>query len=110
MEASAGDPKMERSEKIRGLVFAAIDQLNDTLPPDRHLAKEGTTPLRDSGGAIDSLGLALFIVDLERRLEDELGVSVGLVGGSTMSEENSPFRSVDHLVAYIEQEAGGSGS
>ena len=64
------------------------------------------TPTADSeifGGqsVLDSTALVSMILDLEERLEEELGMTVSLMDEKAVSQENSPFQSVATMVAFI---------
>jgi len=60
-----------------------------------------TTRLLGGDTMLDSLGLVELIVDVEQRLEAELGVAVTLADERAMSLRQSPFRTVDTLADYI---------
>lgn len=64
------------------------------------------TPTVDSdifGGqsVLDSTGLVSMILDLEERLEEEIGVTVSLMDEKAVSQKNSPFQSVSTMVEFI---------
>ena len=93
------------------------------------LAEKGKAPPADlspdtevfgRGALLDSLGLVTMVMELETRLEEEHGVSVGIVPGpagtaflaasapaseKAMSRRSSPFRTLGSLVDYIVQQA-----
>lgn len=54
------------------------------------------------GAHLDSMGVVFLVTELESRLADELGVDISLADERAMSQKTSPFRSVKHLVAYVE--------
>ena len=91
-------------EHLINIVFSAIDEINETLPADKRFSKTMQTVLFDPGGHIDSLGLTMFIVALEQKIEQEFQSPVILAGEYSMSDENSPFRSVQSLVNHIERQ------
>lgn len=90
---------MERST-ILDLIYAAIDEINPTLPPDRQIAKSPETQLFGRGSALDSLGLVNLVVATEARLM-EAGATVSLADERAMSQRQSPFRSVATLRDYV---------
>lgn len=98
-------PDMSMRERVIRLVYMSIEDLNQNQ--GSNLARDLQTSLRTSSGVLDSLGITMFLVDLERRIESELGKSVPLVSGTIVSEEESPLRSVGHLVDYIAGEIEG---
>ena len=50
---------------------------------------------------LDSLGLVTLIIDIEGKLEDEFGVCIVLTNEKAMSQEYSPFRTVESLADFI---------
>jgi len=51
---------------------------------------------------IDSLTLVSLLVDVEQRLNEELGVSIVIADERAMSQERSPFRTVGTLSDYVQ--------
>lgn len=88
-------------EKILQAIYRAFDQVNETLPKEKHIERSPQTVLLGEEGAIDSLGLTMLIVALEQKIEEDFDAVITLVDSSTMSEERSPFQSVEKLTAYI---------
>lgn len=91
----------QNTSKITEAIYRAIDEVNETLPDDKKIAKSLETNLLGEDGAIDSLGLTMFIISVEQKLDEVLGVTVSLVDGTALSEENSPFRTVQSLTDHI---------
>ena len=83
------------------VMFAVIDEINETLRPDRQLQKSVETHLFGKQGKLDSLGLVNFIVSLEQGVADEFGLAVTLADEKAFSRETSPFRTVDSLADYV---------
>jgi D-alanine--poly(phosphoribitol) ligase subunit 2 len=90
---------MDRSA-ILNLIYAAIDEVNPTLPPDRRVDKSPETQLFGRGSRLDSLGLVNLVVATEARLA-ESGLAVALADERAMSQKQSPFRTVETLCDYI---------
>ena len=53
-------------------------------------------------GKLDSLGLMSLIVILEEKLQDDLEIDLVLANEKAVSQENSPFRSIQTLTDYIQ--------
>ena len=87
--------------QVASAVFAAIEELNQDLPPGSVLEPAPDTVLFGRGSRLDSLGLVNLIVAVEGALADELGVEMTLADEKAMSQSSSPFRTVDTLVDYI---------
>lgn len=90
---------MDRSA-ILNLIYAAIDDVNPALPPDRQIEKSPDTQLFGRGSRLDSLGLVNLVVATEARLMDS-GEAVSLADERAMSQKQSPFRTVETLCDYI---------
>ena len=64
------------------------------------MEKSLTTVLYGEKGKLDSLGLVNLIVAVEQKIQDEFGLTITLATERAMSQENSPFRSVQSLLNY----------
>src|SRR5262245_35530232 len=98
------DALVPSRDRIRETIYASIDELNQTLPADRRLDKAPGTALFGTEGKLDSMGLVTLIVSIEQRVADDLGVAITLADEKAMSQRNSPFRSVEALTDYIDQQ------
>lgn len=92
---------MKNSEQILQVVFSAVDDINQLLPPEKNLEKSKDTVLFGNGGNLDSLGLVNLIVATEQAIEEELGEPITLADEKAMSQTNSPFKTIESLVNYI---------
>lgn len=94
---------MEQHEKIISLIFRAIDEVNEFLPPESRLEKTSETVLSDkfAQGALDSLGMVNFIIALEQLIDQEMGVSLSLADDLIISEQHNPFQTVGILADNI---------
>ena len=97
---------MHLSKKIKkanvvDLVLNAVEELNQQLLPHEQVPLSVDAQLFGSGGNLDSLGLVNLIVLVEERATNELGVSITLTNEKKLSQENSPFRSVQTLASHI---------
>ena len=93
---------MSDQTRIMNVVFSAIDDINETLPESRRFSKKPEAVLFDPGGTMDSLGLTIFIVAIEQKIEQEFDLSMSSAGDYKMFDEDSPFRTVQSLVSYID--------
>ena len=75
--------------------------MNEQLPKGRTLEKSPQTILFGKGGQLDSLGLVSFIVEVEQKIEEELGVSITLADERAMSQKSSPFLTLQTLSEYV---------
>lgn len=88
-------------DKIVGLIYSSIDEINLQNGPDRQLSKTESTVIFGRDSILDSLGLVNLIVSLEELVNDELNVEITLADERAMSQESSPFRTVSTLAEYI---------
>ena len=92
---------MEIEARVREVVYAAIDELNLQLNPERRLSRSPATALFGEEGALDSLGLVNLIAEVEERVEEAFGQVVNLADGELMSGADDPFRDVAALVEHV---------
>ncbi len=93
---------MSDQKRIMDVVFSAIDDINETLPESRRFSKKPDTVLFDPNGSMDSLGLTIFIVAIEQKIEQEFNFSMSGAGDYKMFDEDSHFRTVQSLVNFID--------
>jgi acyl carrier protein len=87
-------------EKLLALITEASEEVNEELTA--LIEEKGfEAPLFVRGGLIDSLGLVNLVVALEGLIEDEYDVSLTLADERALSQEVSPFESVERLVDYV---------
>jgi acyl carrier protein len=92
---------MTPNEKLTKLIYNVIDEINTQLSDDQQLEKTTITSLYDDGGGLDSLGLVQFVVAVEQGVRDIFGVSLTLVTERAMSQQHSPFKTVQSLIDFI---------
>jgi hypothetical protein len=96
-------------DKILGILYAAIDELNETLPEGRQLAKSPDTPLFGRGSQLDSVELVSLVMLAEQQVLEQTDRIVTLADERAMSQSKSPFLTVgtlaDYIIALIEEPA-----
>lgn len=100
---------IEQRDKITKVVFAAIDELNSSLPEGDRINKTLDEILIGSSGKMDSLGMINLIVAVEQKIEEEFKETVSLANDNAMSAQNSPFKTVGSLIDYVGSLLKGSG-
>jgi acyl carrier protein len=90
------------ASEIQELVLHAVRNINMARKPEAQLDPSPTAKLFGGGSPLDSLGLVSLLIDIEEALQDR-GQNVSLSDARAMSQARSPFRSVDSLVAYIQE-------
>src|SRR4051794_16598383 len=91
------------NEQILGLVFAAIDDVNDQSADGAAIEKKMDTPLLGSATGVDSLTFVNLVVAIEEQVHKALGKSVVLVDEDGMALAEYPFRTVATLTDYVER-------
>jgi acyl carrier protein len=87
-------------QAIVGAIYAAIDELNGSLAPERKLQKTEQCLLYGEGAALDSLNLVNLVATVEQQLSERLDLSLVLASEAAMSRKRSPYRSVSALADY----------
>ena len=62
---------------------------------------EPSTILLGKKGVLDSLALVSAVVNIEEKLTDDYGLDIVIADERAMSQEKSPFRTVESLAGYI---------
>ena len=93
---------MSQDTKVLNLIYDAIDEVNQQLPPGQPLEKSPDTVLFGKSSRLDSLGLVNLVVGIEQRVGDEFGVAVMLANEKAFSQKSSPFRTVGSLAEYVD--------
>ncbi len=92
---------MIQETEVLGVIFKALNNLNDELDDDDKFKVSENTCLFGGDAELDSLSLVSVIVDVEGDISDLLGHSISLTDDRAMSQEISPFSNVKSLLAYI---------
>jgi len=87
--------------RIEDVVLAAIRQANLGRTPDTQLAVSPNAVMFGAGSPLASLGLVALLIDIEEAFAAD-GMDISLSDSRAMSARQSPFRTVDSLVAHIE--------
>ena len=107
---------MTERKAILDLVLAAVQSLNDELPPANQLQLAEDTLLFGEGSSLDSLSLVSVIVDIETAVADQLGQPISLTDPAllhkavmvpdrlTLAEVLTHFREVGEDFALIVNE------
>ena len=88
-------------EQVLEIIFECIDEFNKQELSLEPLMKEKDEVIFGKNGKLDSLGLVNIIVTVEEKVEDKTGRSIVLADERAMSQEQSPFRTVETLSEYI---------
>ena len=92
---------MSIETRVEQILFAAIDEINEQLPPNQKIVADKSTLLFGREGVLDSLTLVNLIVVAEQKVQETLNIAITLADERAMSQKNSPFKSVESLANYI---------
>jgi len=102
---------MNQQDQIHDVIYGAIRDVQDMLPPGANLEETAETALLEGeGGSLDSLAVVNLMVALEARLEQEFSQAISLADALGLPPEESPFRTVSTLAEFVAQELGRSGN
>jgi D-alanine--poly(phosphoribitol) ligase subunit 2 len=100
-------------DQIVAAVYRAIDELNKQLPKGVHVEKSLDAPLYGKNGRLESIDVVTLIMEVEDQIRDELGISITIADDRAMSQQNSPFLTIQTLTDYVTElltENGSHGS
>jgi|SRR5215470_4131649 len=87
-------------ERIRSLVYAAIDELNEQYADEDRLEKTPETILLGNAGQLDSVGFVNLMVLVEERCQDAFGLSIS-ISDSLGTWDANPLTTVGEFVDYL---------
>ena len=87
--------------QLQEVVIACVNNVLSERDDNIDLEVDEKTFLLGPEAVLDSLGLVTVLVDLEQSLEDEFGFSLTIADERAMSQDKSPFRTVQSLTDYI---------
>ena len=93
---------MDKREKITQVIYSVIDEEINSLPSRKEpLKKSEDTVLFGGSDGLDSLDLVNLVIGVEEEIGDAFNTEIALADESAMSEENSPYRTIQTLTDYI---------
>lgn len=87
-------------EEIRALILEVLHDLNLARDDDQQLQVNPEAPIFGSESPLESLELVALAMDLEDAFA-ERGFDISLSDEKAISRQQSPFRDVSSLVAYL---------
>ncbi len=92
---------MIEKDRILQTIFNGVDEINMELPKEQLMEKSEDFVLFGQSSKLDSLGLVTFIVAIEQKFQEELGVTITLADERAMSQKRSPFATIGTLADYV---------
>ena len=95
---------MINNGKIIQSIMDAIDEINERYPEEKRLSKSVDTVLTGESGKLDSLGLVSFIVAVEERIQNDLGVNISLADeiGNVDGALRTPATLAEHIANELQ--------
>ena len=88
------------TEDLTKSLYEIIDALNSQLPEESRVEKSAETVLIGRNASLDSLGLIMFLTQVETSLAQKHKLCVDLPYEKAV-QRNSPFQKISTLVQYI---------
>ncbi len=88
------------------LVFNAIDHVNEELPENQRLKKEGATPLLDADDGVGSLTLIHMLLKVEEDAQVAFGNEILLTESEEIFSTDGPLRNLDEFVNFLTERIG----
>lgn len=85
---------------VLAAVLEAVAEYNEQLDEEQRLELDPETRLLGKSSKLDSFGLVNLIIVIEEKLYDKFDKAITLADERAMSQEHSPFRSVQSLSDY----------
>tara|TARA_B100002003_G_scaffold241297_1_gene262805 strand:+ start:444 stop:764 length:321 start_codon:yes stop_codon:yes gene_type:complete len=95
------EPIMTERDKILKSIYDAVDEVNEQLPEGQALEKSPDTVLLGESGKLESIDLVNILVATEENVEEAFGVPISITDERAVSEEKSPFTTIETLCNFI---------
>ena len=89
-------------ENLTNIVLEVVKEISEDSSNEALRDAKSETLLYGDNGNLDSMSLVYLVSNLEKRLSDEFDANVVLVNKRAMSQRNSPFKTVNTLINFIE--------
>jgi acyl carrier protein len=93
-------------ESLLRCIRDGLEEINSTR--DEKISTDALDQLHfyGDGGMFDSMQLINFLMVVEEKLADQLGVAITIVSEKAVSRKVSPFANVSTLLDYLLEELG----
>ena len=92
---------MASMEQITASLLRAVEELNQERPEGAKVPLGADTALFGAAGHLDSLGLVNLVLMAERNIQEDFGCAITLADERALSEEKSPFLTINSMAAYV---------
>jgi len=92
---------MKIEEKVEQIIFKIIDEKNTEL--SLNMDKSIKTSIIGSKSQLDSLGVFSFVLEVEKKIEDEFNVELSLINDDFLNNSSDHMNNVEKLKFFITQ-------
>ena len=100
-EDDPGLGDMQNDNRILNVIFDAVTEFNQQLPPEQRLKREPDTIVVGSESVLDSLGLVSFLVLVEDTLSSRLGLNISLLQDGYVLDAAGPLRTIASIAEHV---------
>ncbi len=86
---------------MQDIIYPAIDDINTTLPADRHIKKTPDYRLIGKESLLDSIQIVSFVVAIEEVILEVLGKDITLLDEEAMTKGQNPLTNLSSLADYV---------
>jgi len=95
-------------ESLARCIKDGLDEVNMTRDVKIPTDTPDALLLYGEGGLFESMQLINFLMVVEEKIAEQLGITLSIVSEKAISRQVSPFSRVSTLVDYLEEEIGGA--
>ena len=92
---------MKIEEKVEQIIFKIIDEKNTEL--SLNMDKSIKTSIIGFKSQLDSLGVFSFVLEVEKKIEDEFNVELSLINDDFLNNSSDHMNNVEKLKFFITQ-------
>ena len=92
---------MKIEEKVEQIIFKIIAEKNTEL--SLNMDKSIKTSIIGSKSQLDSLGVFSFVLEVEKKIEDEFNVELSLINDAFLNNSSDHMNNVEKLKFFITQ-------
>ena len=86
------------NEKINKIINLSVESINEDL--NLNLSNLDDTEIIGGNSPLDSLGVLSFVMELEKNIEEILGLEISLVNDDFLSND-SPLKNISELKIHL---------
>jgi hypothetical protein len=92
-------------ESLLDCIKQGIEEINITREQKIPIEELDSIRIYGEGGVFDSMQLVNFLMVVEEKMSDQMGLAMTIVSEKAISRKVSPFSTVSALLEYLVEEA-----